>query len=406
MAELDYGGAIAGFQHAGPGDIVALLSAAAAPIGGREVMVFLVDYEQAALQPLLLGEAWAATNWAELSEIPAEQDIASTVAGRCFRTGEPLTVTRGDGVRVWVPLVEQADRTGVLALTVPEASATVVSQCVNLGLFAGLLIASAARYSDIFHLLRQGRSMTAAAGMQWDLLPPMTVASARVVSTGVLEPAYEVAGDAFDHSLNDGWLHVGIFDGMGHDISSTLMTTLAVGIYRHARRARMPLPDVRRAVDTALAEHWAGDGFVTGVLLQLQLSTGRLEWTTAGHPAPLLLRGRTVVGELDHPPLLPFGLGDPAPTSAHEQLQPGDSLLLFTDGVVDGRPSRNGALGIERLADLWERETQAQRTPEEVTRRLAQAVIDHQGGKLDDDATIVLVQWHGASPDLPREDGL
>ena len=54
--------------------------------------------------------------------------------------------------------------------------------------------------------------------------------------TGLLEPAYEVAGDAFDYALNDDRLHVAVFDGMGHGIASTLLSTLAVGAYRHARR--------------------------------------------------------------------------------------------------------------------------------------------------------------------------
>ena len=59
---------------------------------------------------------------------------------------------------------------------------------------------------------------------------------------------------------------------------------------------------------------------------------GLLRWSTAGHPAPLLLRDRKVVAELASEPALPFGLGDAPPTVAQQQLQPGDVVVLYTDG--------------------------------------------------------------------------
>lgn len=379
----DYAGAINAFDQTPPSDLTALLEAVVAPIGGSRVVVYLADFARTVLQPLLLADGWHHHDWTAEDGVVEEQDIAATMAGRCFSTGVPVTTEREDGVRVWVPLVEHSECTGVLA------------RALEVGRFAGLLVAGAARYTDLFHLRRRGRSMSVAAGMQWDLLPTMTLRSPSVVSTGMLEPAYQVAGDAFDHVLNGDWLHAALFDGMGHDLPATLMSTVAVGAYRHARRCGLDLAGMADAVDAAVAAHCRGTGFVTGVLLRLQLSTGRLEWTCAGHPRPLLMRGQRVVGELVCPRAVPFGVRGAKPTVVHgEDLQPGDSLLLFTDGVVESRPGGQ-ELGMEGLADLWARTALLDRPPEEVARRLTQAVLEHQGGKLHDDATVLLVQWLG-----------
>jgi len=394
-AHPDYAAAIAGLGRTSPGDISGLLVAALAPLGVSNLAVFLADFDQMVLQPLLLAQDWAAADWAAEEENVLEHDIDTTMAGRCFQSGAPVTAPRPEGVRVWVPLVERSVRIGVLALTVREASEALLARCVEVGQFGGLLIASAMRYTDLVHLRRQSRTMTAAAAMQWDLLPPVTILGPQVVSTGRLEPAYDVAGDAFDHAINGEWLHAAIFDGMGHDLSSTLMATLAVGVYRHARRSGLDLPHIYAAVDDAVAAHCRGEGFVTGLLLRLHLQSGSLEWVSAGHPPPLLLRGRHVVGQLDGGPCLPFGLQDSCTPAAQERLQPGDSLLLYTDGVIESRPEQGEDLGVDRLADLWARETVPDRSADEVTRRLVHLVVEHQRGKLHDDATLLLIRWSG-----------
>lgn len=150
------------------------------------------------------------------------------MAGRVCRSGEPLTADRDGEARVWVPLLDSGERMGVVALTVPEATDDVLADCVRLGRFAGLLVRSFARSTDLIHCGRRRRPMTLAAGMQWDPLPPTAVRSPEALACGRLEPAYEIAGDAFDYVMNDRRLHAAIFDGMGHGMESTLMTTLAV----------------------------------------------------------------------------------------------------------------------------------------------------------------------------------
>ena len=114
----------------------------------------------------------------------------------------------------------------------------------------------------------------------------------------------------------------------------------------------------------------------------------------AGHPRPLLRRGRKVVAELDCDAVLPFGLGGDTPVPGVCELEPDDAVLLSTDGVVEARTPDGELFGLERLADLLEREAASGRAGE-LLRRLVRAVPEHQAGGLRDDATLLRVQWTG-----------
>ena len=148
------------------------------------------------------------------------------------------------------------------------------------------------------------------------------------------------------------------------------------------------------AIDAALAGHYDDISFATGIIARLATGSGRLEWSCAGHPRPLLLRGR-IVAELSCDPVLPFGLGDGPPKPRVAELEPDDAVFLYTDGVTEARTADGELFGLDRLVDLLEREAASGRTAEELLRRLVRAVLEHQGGGLRDDATLLLVQWTG-----------
>jgi phosphoserine phosphatase RsbU/P len=387
MATVGYGAALDVLPDSAPSEMLDVLRLAAAPLKARDLRLYLSDFQGVSLQLV------SPTVGIDASEVTL--DVEGSMAGRAFRTGEAVTAEREDGVSVWVPLLERGERTGVVALTVPEAVEEVLIECIRLGRFAGLLVRSFARTTDLFHLRRRRQSMTFAAGMQWDLLPPLTVRTARALACGRLEPAYEIAGDAFDYVVNEAHLHAGIFDGMGHGVHSTLMTTLAVGAYRHVRRAGEPLRDIYAAVDRTIAEQYQGEAFVTAALARLRLDDGLLEWTSAGHPGPLLMRDRRIVRQLACTPSLPLGLGGVCSHVATEALEPADCVLFFTDGVVEGRSATGDEFGVDRLAECVEHHAASDAEPDEVLRRVVDDVTDYNARKLRDDATLLLLRWSG-----------
>ena len=379
MAEFAYTQALRALAGDASADLARLLGATCAPF--CDPVVYLADFARQVLLPLTAG-------------VPAEK-VDGTLPGRAFTTGEPA-VSAGDGhTRVWVPVLQQTARVGVLALSLPDAGADSLRQAGLLGVFTGLVLAGTERVTDAPRVRRHGRSMSLPASMQWDLLPPWAIRMPGAEVAGILEPAYDIAGDAYDYVAGDGVLHFALIDGMGHGIGSTLLADLAVGAYRHARRAAAPAEVIHTAIDEALASGYDDLSFATGLIGTLNAATGRLEWTCAGHPPPLLLRGRNVVAELDCDPTVPFGLGTGTPAVMSSDLEPGDAVLLYTDGVTDAPVPGGDPFGLDRLADLLERESAGAHQPEELPRRLVRSVLDHQGGRLRDDATLLLLRWTG-----------
>ena len=78
---------------------------------------------------------------------------------------------------------------------------------------------------------------------------------------------------------------------------------------------------------------------------------------------------------------------------AATNLEPGDGLLFYTDGVVDARSPDGEEFGVHRLADLLERESTSGWDPAEVLRRLVHSVLEHHGTRLRDDASTLYLRW-------------
>jgi serine phosphatase RsbU (regulator of sigma subunit) len=391
MAELNLSKILRSNLSAQPDSVPATIESLGVDIGASDVVVYLVDFGQTFLEPL--------GNYSAHNELPKSEEVASTMAGRAFLTQEAVVAERADGLRVWVPVCEGSDRTGVLALTLPDNAPPGIQAATDLGVLAGYLIAINARVSDVFNLHRRRQAMTLAASMQWDLLPPIVFRTPLVTIAGLLEPAYEVGGDCFDYAINWPVLDIALMDSMGHGLNSAILAGLAVGCYRHDRRHGRTLETMHQEMDVVVKSRYEGSAFVTGQLAQLNVETGRLRWTNAGHPLPLHIRGGQVIGDLACRPTVPWGLGikGAGPTVAEESLEPGDSVLFYTDGVIEGKMSAGGGLGLDRLTDLVGQTVSDQLSAEEVVRQVGRAVVKHHNSRLEDDATLLLVQWTGPS---------
>jgi serine phosphatase RsbU (regulator of sigma subunit) len=214
------------------------------------------------------------------------------------------------------------------------------------------------------------------------------------VISGLLAPAYDLGGDAFDYGVDHEVARIAVFDAMGHGLEAGLLATVAVAAYRNSRRRRLKLAETVAAIDEAIAARFGPERFVTAVVAELELHTGCFRWIRAGHPAPLLLRGSKVVKTLWGDDGLPLGLGSPG-DEAEESLEPGDQVVFYTDGVTEARSSDGTFFGVKRLADLISRASAGGNPPPETLRRLVHSILDHQAGDLQDDATAVLVEWNG-----------
>ena len=376
--------------HEMPPQLIApLVAEVIAAIGGRDVAVFLQDYDQRTLVPLpgrgLLGGE--------------PEPIEGSLAGRAFLGDAMIEQPVAPGVRLFLPLLDGSDRVGVLAFTAdsPDEDDRRLARRFA-GLLADVLVTKGG-YTDRFFQARRRRPMSLSAEMLWSLVPPLMMTTPQVALAGILEPAYDVGGDIFDYALNDDILHLAIIDAMGHGLAAAVMATFAVSAYRHARRSDVDLADLYAAIDRAIAEQFDQDSFVTAQMARLDVASGLLRWVNAGHPHPLLLRNRRVVRTLNSPTTLPAGIGGATPHVSEEPLEPGDRVLFFSDGITEEHTTGGEEFGIDRLVDQLERAAQSGGPVQETVRRLSHALMRARGGATSDDATLFLLEWRNAPTD-------
>jgi serine phosphatase RsbU (regulator of sigma subunit) len=150
-------------------------------------------------------------------------------------------------------------------------------------------------------------------------------------------------------------------------------------------------------VEDVLTSHFGVSRYVTGILATLDLDSGALTWVNRGHHLPVLIRDQRRAIELQCPPAGPMGISLGLPLrQCHYQLQPGDRLLLYTDGIVETRDKHGRPFGLDRFTDYIVRYHSDRQTLHETLRRLMRAVIDYHAGRLDDDATVLLTEWRAS----------
>jgi serine phosphatase RsbU (regulator of sigma subunit) len=374
-------------------DLPALVAEHAAAAGISRTMIYLSDLQGRFLAPL-------PGQYDEAGQPLGRMGVDATVAGRAYRNVEVVRIPaaeaaeHGTSRKMWVPLLDGTNRVGVLGLTTSADDEHAERHAVSLASLIGLLVVSKRESSDTYARLLRAERMTLSAEVLWNLMPPRTIANDEIVVSAVLEPAYEVGGDAYDYATDGASLHLSIFDAMGHDTEAGLTASVAIGCYRNTRRKGTDLLTVSETIDEAIAEQFSVQRFATGILATLDTRTGALTWINRGHHPPLVIRHGRQVATLETTPSPPMGLRLGATVGpASYQLEPGDRLLFYTDGIIEARSPDNELFGLERFIDfVIRREADGMPAPETL-RRLIQTILDHQRGVLQDDATVVLVEW-------------
>jgi serine phosphatase RsbU (regulator of sigma subunit) len=378
---------------AAPHELADLFDSCARQLGASSALIYITDLQQRALQPLLGPSASP-----EQRELPA-LSVDSTLAGRAYQTVQVQTQVEPDGgMRLWLPVGIGTHRLGVLTATFAEAvGAEQTAALSSLADAAGVLLQAKSAYGDTIVRLRRSHHLGVAAELHSSVLPPLSYASTKVTVSAALEPCYAVAGDVVDYSVDPGSTQVAIFDGMGHGLHSAQCAVFTVAAYRSARRSGLGLVEVLNSVDEALVTGLGGELFSTAIMADLDTDTGLLRWVNAGHPCPLLLRDGKLIKVLETDPHPPLGLGhllaDEGPHLGEEQLEPGDMILLYTDGVVEARSPDGEFFGVERLAELVRIQLAGGLDAPETMRRVVRELLTHHADQLTDDATLLMLEW-------------
>jgi hypothetical protein len=384
-----------GMQKAPP-ERIPSIAAIAGDALGVEIAVYLVDYAQNNLVGL------SASGGGTVLEIDGSPP------GRAFTRINMVTSSGMDRLRFWVPLLNGAERIGVLEVILgPDADLVDLhdpglhEHCRWLAGLMAQILTSASRVGDGLHAVRDQAPASADVELIRRLLPPLSAATESFTVSGALELSAHVAGDMFDYALSETKARLAVFGSCDPSRVGALEAAVAVSAYRAARRNGHSLVDHGTVIEQTLRERLGEQATLCGVLAEVDLSTGRMDYIAADAPGPVVIRRNGGWELLQEGRRSALGLVDRAAAGQYTLL-PGDWIVVFTDGASQAVSQASGdAFGVDRLIDFLQRELEDHRHPAEAVRRALRAVTAHSDDILADDATLVLACWHGPNPATP-----
>jgi serine phosphatase RsbU (regulator of sigma subunit) len=318
----------------------------------------------------------------------------ATAAMRCFGSQQPSTERAPAGqVRLHLPLTCWGERIGVLRMELPAPPAGDLSERLAADSDdLATALRAAGTSTDRYHRARRRGRLTMAAELQWDLLPGRALGDERFLVAGQLEPAYDVRGDHFDWALDGDRLTLTVLNGHGDGMEAALLTSLAVNAMRNARRFGADIVEQAELASDAVHSRHAGTVHAATLLLEIDLVSGGVAAVDAGSPHCLIARG----GGIEQVPLdqqLPLGMfGEAHYETQRFQLEPGDRMLVVSDGVHAANPGGLPRFGESGLLSALRR-TRLQPATEAVGTVLRGLREYHAGAEPDDDAVMVCLDW-------------
>ncbi|MGG2459329.1 PP2C family protein-serine/threonine phosphatase [Streptomyces sp. RGM 3693] len=246
--------------------------------------------------------------------------------------------------------------------------------------------------------LAQVRSVAEAAQhvLLWPLpeqLGPLQIACLYLAA----EDEAQIGGDLYAATRTEHGARVMIGDVRGKGLSAIGEAALLLGAFREAAHQHTTLPALAAGLEQSVSryladfepEEEAGERFATALLLEIPDEDPITRLTSCGHPPPLLLRPGDAVTVLVHP-APPLGVGGSGPvdyTLDVFSFEPGDTLLLYTDGVIEARDTSGSFYPFAERAAQW-----TDHSPGTLLHHIRRDLLTHAGGRLEDDAALIAIR--------------
>lgn len=242
---------------------------------------------------------------------------------------------------------------------------------------------------------RQQDELAGAAIIQKSFLPKksaLKAAGERIALHAAMRPARDVGGDFYDYfMLDDEHLAVCIGDICGKGISASIFMSVVITTLRTAAKEEAEVSGLMARANAILARDNAACMFATVFFAVVNLGTGQIDYCNCGHNPPYLIGAD---GQLTTLPAtgLPMGLyGEINPGAAKTTLQPGATLVLFTDGVTEAMNARAEEFGEDALMLALEHKQDVGSAP--LVSEVFAAVDQFAGGaEQADDITLVALK--------------
>lgn len=211
----------------------------------------------------------------------------------------------------------------------------------------------------------------------------------------VLYPAKEIGGDLYDFFIKDDRLFFAIGDVSGKGVPASLLMAVTRSHFRSVASTLKDPAKIIESMNKALAETNETNMFVTIFTGILDLKTGVMSYSNAGHNPPLLLGPSGKVTRMNPDPNLPIGLFDTFEYSKAEiTLEPCTTLLLYTDGITEAEDRDKQLYGEQRL--IQSLTAQNGESAQDIVLGVYRDVERHvQDAVQSDDLTILAVKYYG-----------
>ncbi|NLY02383.1 MAG: PAS domain S-box protein [Rhodopirellula sp.] len=236
--------------------------------------------------------------------------------------------------------------------------------------------------------------LLAAQKIQQHLLPQEPPATPGFNIAGKVIPAEFAGGDYFDYLwLPDGALGIVVGDVSGHDVSAALLTASTSAHLRSFGEDHVSVEEILMHTNSILSREIGEGQFVTLVFIRLDLATAMLSYASAGHPSAYVLNQTGDVKAVLDSTSLPLAIQPKAsfPVRGPVCLEPGDVVLLVTDGVQEAQSQDGDYFGTDRMLEVVRKNLH--REAEAIVRELQDAVSRFSGrAEPQDDVTVVVVR--------------
>ena len=223
----------------------------------------------------------------------------------------------------------------------------------------GLLVLGFIMYRSIYSIRRLdkvgaekeiiNRELGIANAIQTAMLPPPMPASENLDIVGSQVPAKQVGGDFYDYFVRDGKLFFNIGDVCGKGIPAALVMSMTQAVFRTIATKIDDPSQIIKGMNTMACRGNSTGMFATLFVGVLDLSTGHLLYSNAGHEKPIIVTGRTM-RYLDVTANLPIGIMDEKEYKTQEsEIAPGDMILLYTDGLTEAMNVSEELFGLKRV---------------------------------------------------------
>ena len=334
----------------------------------------------------------------EVKETPDTLD--DHVLASMMKDSEGSATVTIDGEPSWIYYLNIKQRKAISAIVVPEEVIFHNGRRLNIIILAVMAIGLLAIYficrrqikgiADPFAAQKGAmeRELNIAHDIQSALLPKPFPEHADIDLYATQSPARDVGGDLYDYFLHKGHLVFCIGDVSGKGVPAALLMAVMRSMFRSEAGRADSAADIVNALNRNLCEEYTGGDFITMFVGILNLATGHLDYCNAGHEAPIIA-GRP----LDIKPNLPVGaLADWNYEGQETQLQPGDMMFLYTDGLSEAMNINQEQFGREHVVQLASEHSTD--TAQQLVAFMEDEVKRHAGdAEQSDDITLMAIRW-------------